>query len=66
MPNEQEELDAAIDEAVALCKQLTAFDLAELKVGRITLAAARFEAAFAEVQAIGGIGAGGLDEENKD
>lgn len=55
MFNETEELEMAMAEAIALCAELTAFDLAELNAGRITLPAARFEAAFAHVQAVGGI-----------
>lgn len=55
MFNESEELDIAMAKAVSLCTELTAFDLAEFKAGRITLAIAQFEAAVAYVKAIGGV-----------
>ena len=55
MFNDSNELDLAISEVIALSGELSEFDLAALKAGRITLAGARFEAAFAYAMAVGGI-----------
>ena len=61
MPVDSEELDAAMTEAVLLCKKLTDFDLAERSAGRITLAFARFEAAMTHVKSLLGVDTGGLN-----
>lgn len=63
MFNDSEELNVAISEVIALGHELSEFDLAELSAGRITLAGARFEAAFAHLMAIGGV-SDSADEHN--